>query len=215
MKLRILTFALILAGFAVAQRLPIPNIDATTPEGQLLQQIGQTQEDAKKLALYEQFVSKAPPKHEAVGWVYEQMQPAYLKAGQPDKTLEIGAKLLAMNPDDAEAAHQNLLAAEAKNDPDLIRKWSDQTSQMARKVAQSPQPSIDADQVEKWKARVNYATQLDTYTEYAIYTAGMKADGPAQAHRTDPSVLRGPESQEPVCPPDEGNAIQLLPPVGR
>jgi len=111
MKLRILTFALILAGAAVAQR-PIPNIDATTPEGRLLQQIGQTQEDAKKLALYEQFVSKAP-RHEAIGWIYEQMQPAYLKAGQPDKTLEIGAKLLAMKPDDVEAAHRPMRSVRA------------------------------------------------------------------------------------------------------
>ena len=193
MKLRILTLALILAGSSAGQR-PKPSMDGPTPEARQLRDIDRAPDDAKKLALYEQFVSQNP-KHEAVGWVYEQMQPAYLKAGQPDKTLEIGAKMLTMNPDDAEAAHQNLLAAEAKNDPDLIRKWSDQTSQLARKVAQSPQPS-KPEEVENWKARVDWATQLDTYTEYSLFSAALKSQDPKKRiELADALNARNPKSQ--------------------
>src|SRR3954466_8971699 len=119
MKLPILILTLTLAAGAFAQRHTLGNINAETPEGQLLQQIGQAPDEAKKLALMEDFEAKAP-KHEAIGWVYGQMQPAYVKAGKPDKALAVGEKLIAMDPDDMEAAHQNLKAAEAKKDPDLI-----------------------------------------------------------------------------------------------
>src|SRR6266851_5698910 len=99
MRLRILTLALTLAaGGALAQRHQLGTVNAETPEGQLLQQIGQAPDEAKKLALMEQFAAQSP-KHEAIGWVYEQMQSAYVKAGPPDKVIEIGEKLLAMDAD--------------------------------------------------------------------------------------------------------------------
>src|SRR5207245_2870332 len=149
MKLSIITLKLgIISTFgsvALAQRHPLGTVNAETPEGALLQQIGQTEDQAKKLALMEEFAEKNP-KHEAIGWVYEQMQAAYLKAGQSDKAIEVGDKLVAMDPDDLDAAHQNLKAAEAKKDPDLTLKWSGQTSQIARKLVASPQPK-EADEV--------------------------------------------------------------------
>src|SRR5437667_8500662 len=105
------------------------------------------------------------------------MQVAYLKDRQPDKDNQDGDKLVAMDPDHLEAAHQNLKAAEAKKDPDLIRKWSNQTSQIAQKVIQSPQPT-DADDVDAWKKRVDFAKQLDTYTEYSLFSAAMQTQDP-------------------------------------
>src|SRR5215469_16004055 len=151
-KMRLNTLILIsilTTGAALAQRHKLGTVNAETPEGQLLQQIGQTEDEGKKLQLMEQFAAQSP-KHEAIGWVYEQMQTAYLKAGQPDKALETGDKLMAMDAEDLDAAHQNLKAAEAKKDPDLIRKWSNQTSVIARKVVESPQPK-EADEVDAWK----------------------------------------------------------------
>src|ERR1700692_1261850 len=97
-KMRLYTPILILivtAGAALGQRHKLGTVNAETPEGLLLQQIGQTQDEIKKLQLMEEFAGKAP-KHEAIGWVYEQMQASYLKAGQPDKALDIGDKLVAM-----------------------------------------------------------------------------------------------------------------------
>jgi tetratricopeptide (TPR) repeat protein len=179
MKPRILILALVLAaGAAHAQRHKLGAINAETPEGQLLQQIGQAPDEAKKLALMEEFEAKAP-KHEAIGWVYGQMQAAYVKAGQADKALAVGEKLIAMDPNDLEAAHQNLKAAEAKKDPDLIRKWSDQTSQLCRKVVASPQPK-EADAVDEWKREVDYAKQVDTYTEYSLYASALQTQDPGK-----------------------------------
>ncbi|HTM50968.1 MAG TPA: hypothetical protein VL285_19865 [Bryobacteraceae bacterium] len=195
MKLRIATFALILtAAAAHAQRHQLGTVNAETPEGQLLQQIGQESDEAKKLALMEKFAAAAP-KHEGIGWVYEQMQASYVKSGQPDKVIAAGEKLLSLDPDDLEAAHQNLKASEAKKDPDLIRKWSDQTSVLARKMAASPQPK-EADEVETWKKRVDYAKQVDTYTEYSIYAATLQSTDPRKRlELIDALLTRNPKSQ--------------------
>jgi tetratricopeptide (TPR) repeat protein len=182
------------AGSALAQRHKLGTVNAETPEGLLLQQIGQAQDESKKIQLMEQFAAQSP-KHEAIGWVYEQMQTAYLKAGQPDKAIEIGDKLVAMDADDLDAAHQNLKAAEAKKDPDLIRKWSNQTSQIAQKVIQSPQPT-DADEVDAWKKRVDFAKQLDTYTEYSLFSGAMQTQDPRKRiELADALTARNPKSQ--------------------
>jgi tetratricopeptide (TPR) repeat protein len=194
MKYRTVILALLFASATVAQRHKLGTVNAETPEGQLLQQIGQMQDEGKKLALMEQFASQAP-KHEAIGWVYEQMQSAYLKAGQPEKALEAGEKLFAMDPDDLETAHNNLKAAEAKNDPDLIRKWSGATSQLAQKVVQSPQPK-EAAEVDDWKRSVDYARQVDTYTEYSLYAGALKAADPRKRIELgDALAARNPKSQ--------------------
>jgi tetratricopeptide (TPR) repeat protein len=195
MKLLTLTLALILlADVAAAQRHRLETVDAATPEGKLLQQIGREQDDNRKLQLLEQFTSQAP-KHEAIGWVYGEMQLAYLKTEQPGKTIEAGEKLLAMDPDDLDAAHNNLKAAEAMNDPDRIRKWSDQTSRMARKVVASPQPSKE-DAVADWKTKVDFARQLDTYTEYALYAGAVKtADPRKRIELAEALEARNPSSQ--------------------
>jgi tetratricopeptide (TPR) repeat protein len=195
MRLNILLLILILtAGAAMAQRHKLGTVNAETPEGLLLQQIGQTEDEGKKLQLMEQFVAQAP-KHEAIGWVYSQMQVAYLKAGQPDKALEAGDKLIAMDADDLDAAHQNLKAAEAKKDPDLIRKWSNETSRLARKVVESPQPK-EADEVDAWKRSVDFAKQLDTYTEYSLFSGAVQTQDPRKRiELADALAGRNPKSQ--------------------
>ena len=182
------------AGPALAQRHTLGTVNAETPEGALLQQIGQADDEAKKLALMEQFATQFP-KHEGIGWIYEQMQAAYLKAGQPDKAIEIGGKLVAMDADDLDAAHQNLKAAEAKKDPDLILKWAGETSAIARKVVASKQPT-DADEVEAWKKSVDFAKQLDTYTEYSLYAAAVQTTDPRKRIELgDALSARNPKSQ--------------------
>jgi tetratricopeptide (TPR) repeat protein len=152
---------LIIAGSAAGQRHEL-TIDTGTPEGQMLQQIGQEADEAKKLALMEQFATQYP-KHEAMAWVYSQMVPAYTKANQHAKAIGAGEKLLALDPEDLRTAHAALKAAEAQKDPDAVKKWAIQTSEMARKMAQSPKPE-DEDEAEDWQYDVDFAKQLETYT---------------------------------------------------
>ncbi len=171
--MRLIGFALVMAllgGPVRAQRHKL-TINAETPEGQLLAQIGQESDEGRKMAMMEDFAAKYP-KHEGIAWVYEQMYAAYQKAGQLDKGLATCDKLLAVDPEDARSAHGCLKIAEAKKDPDTVKTWSARGSAVARKVAASPQPK-DEDEVEGWKERVDFAKQFDIYTEYSLYAAAL------------------------------------------
>ncbi|MCX6621412.1 MAG: hypothetical protein NTY38_10090, partial [Acidobacteria bacterium] len=148
-------------------------IDATTPEGQQLQAIGQEADGAKKLALMEDFVAKFP-KHEAATWVWEQMQPLYAKAGKNEKVIEAAEKILAAEPDNASVGHEALKAAEAMKAPDAVLAWAIKTSDAARKMVAVPKPA-DADQVDDWRQSVEYAKQVDVYTEYALFRAAAES----------------------------------------
>jgi tetratricopeptide (TPR) repeat protein len=147
-------------------------INASTPEGEILQNIGQEPDESKKLALMQDFVSKYP-KHEGAGWVYDQMQQVFVKQKDYDKALDAGEKALAADPEDLDAAYSNLKSAEAKDDPELVKVWSVRTSAIARKAGSAPDSTNDED-----KQRVEFAKGVDTYTEYALYAAALRTKDP-------------------------------------
>ena len=173
------TFAIFIA-FALAafgQRHKAPEeVDAEKPDGKLMQQIMQESDPAKKNALMEQFANEYP-KLAHTPWVLESIQGYYVKANQPDQIIAVGEKLLALDPDDVESAHQALKAAEAKKDTALIKKYSDLTSKNARKMAASPQPK-EADEVAAWKNEVEYAKQVAQYADYALFRAALESRDP-------------------------------------
>jgi len=184
---------LVLASNLPGQRHKL-TINAETPEGQQLQAIGQESDAAKKTALMEEFAQKYP-KHEGAGWVLEQLVTSYVKANQYDNVLSTGGKLLAMDPDDVATAHNCLKAAEGKKDPALIQQWAANTSKLARKAVAAPKPS-DEDEVEHWKNSVDYAKQVDTYTEYSLYATALAAPDPSQKIALYESLIaQNPQSQ--------------------
>ncbi|MBK5290344.1 MAG: hypothetical protein JJE04_01450 [Acidobacteriia bacterium] len=192
---RFLSIALVslLAIPAAAQRGKI-DINAETPEGQLLQQIGTADDAAKKLALLEEFAAKYP-KHEGLGWVYGQLQPVYLKAQQYDKVFPVTEKLLQADPSDSEMAHGALKAAEAKKDPDLVMKWASATSDAARLAMASKKPA-EEDEVEAWTHKVDFAKQVETYTEYSLFSTALQTSDPAKKILLiDKLAERNPKSQ--------------------
>jgi tetratricopeptide (TPR) repeat protein len=144
--------------------------DPNTPDGKLVEQITKETDDAKKQSLLQDLVSQYPNSPQAP-WAWAQLQEAYLKAQQYDKALEAGEKSLAAKPDQTEVAYNNLKAAEAKNDSDGVIKWANATSAAAKKEISSG----TAD-----KSRVDYAKQVDTYTEYSVYAQALKADDAAK-----------------------------------
>ena len=73
---------------------------------------------------------------------------------------------------DVEAAYAKLKDAEGKKDPDGVLEWAEKTSQAARAVVNSPKPD-KADEQENWKNSVDYARQVDNYTEYSEFAAAI------------------------------------------
>ena len=116
MKLRLSLLVFALALPAAGQRHRIDEINAEKPDGKLLQQIMQENDAGKRTTLLEQFHSEFATSKD-LPWVLEQLQAAYVKANDADKTIAIGDKLIAADPEDAEAAMQCLKAAETKKDP--------------------------------------------------------------------------------------------------
>ncbi len=179
---------------ASAQRRKPATIDAGTPEGLLLQQIGTESDEVKKLALMEDFIGKFP-QHEGAPWVYGMIIGAYTKAGQYDKALQTGDKLIAADPGDVESAYACLQAAESKKDPDLVIKWSGATSAAARKLAESPKPA-DPNEAEEWARQVEYAKQVDVRSEYSLYAALLQSTDPKKKVQLGEALeQRNPQSQ--------------------
>jgi len=139
-----------------------------TPEGQILQNLGQDTDDARKVALAQDFLSKFP-KHEAAGWVASQLEAGLLGQKEYDKVLE-AADMAWANGQDMDVAYYALRAAVTKNDVAETKKWSARTSEVARKTASAIKPSDDDS-----KQQAEYAKQVNEYSEYALYVVALKA----------------------------------------
>src|SRR5262249_6311173 len=113
----------------------------------------------------------------ATPWILEQLQGLYVKANNPEKIIATGERLLAIDADDPEAALQTLKAAEAKKDLPKILAFAGKTSVNARKMANAPQPK-DADEVGACKNSVDYAKQVATYADYALFRVAAESRDP-------------------------------------
>jgi tetratricopeptide (TPR) repeat protein len=184
MKSVVLTAALLMA-LSYGSRAQA--FDPSTPDGAALASIQKESDPAKKQELLQDFVQKYADSKNA-GWAWAQLQAGYLQAQRYDKALEAGQKSLAVDPDEVEVAYNNLKAAEGKNDPDGVIKWSTETSRLARKEVASPKPGQGKDQID-------YAKQVDTYTEYSIFAISLKTTDPAKiVALVDSLEQRNPDS---------------------
>jgi hypothetical protein len=116
----------------------------STPEGQILQNLGQETDDARKISLAQDFLAKYP-KHEAAGWVAAQLESSLLAQKDNDKVLEVAETAYGNGPD-MDAAYFALKAAVAKEDVAQTKKWSARTSEAARKITASAKAPADDDE---------------------------------------------------------------------
>lgn len=154
-----------LAGLMTAQRAK-PVYDPETKEGLLIQHIQQEDDPSEKLHYMEQFVMLYPS-NPAMAWVYDQLQPAYMKEKAWDEAMRIGEKRVALEPANLDAAKLALKAAESKATRDDIAKWADTTWTLATQVAaKGGRTAADAEQ-----------TQL--YAEYCLFNVAQQTTDPA------------------------------------
>lgn len=175
MKNCFLVLALLVLPAAAQEQKQHFTINVGTPEGQMLQAIGQESDDDKKLALAQDFLAKYP-KHEGAGWVTGQLQGIYIKQKEYDKAIEAGEKAIANDPNDLDVCYFAAKAAEAKEDPELVKTWAARTSALARKeIAASKAPADD-----DAKQHLAYVKGVETYSEYALYATAAKLRDPKQ-----------------------------------
>jgi tetratricopeptide (TPR) repeat protein len=168
MKSSVLTLVL-LALPALAQRQNF-TINVGTPEGQQLQAIGQESDEAKKVALMEDFLGKYA-KHEGAPWVCGQLELVYLQQKQFDKALDAADKVYSGNPNDLDLSYNAIKAAEGKDDPEQVKKWAEHTADVAHKMTASGKAPADADE----KADIDHAKEVGTYADYSLYAAALKS----------------------------------------
>jgi hypothetical protein len=160
-----------------------------TPEGQILQSLGQETDDARRASLAQDFLAKYP-KHEAAGWVAAQLESALVAQKDNDKALEVAEAAYANGPD-MDGAYFALKAAVAKEDLAQAKKWSARTSEAARKiVAASKAPADD-----EAKHELEYVKQVDEYSEYALYVLALKAQPKDEVDLVDTLIKQNPKSQ--------------------
>lgn len=79
--------------------------------------------------------------------------------------------------DDLDTAFRNLKDAEAKKNPDLVMKLAPEAAAAAKRVSAAPAPQSDAEKA-NWKARVEFAKQVETYAEYSLYAMAAQVQDP-------------------------------------
>ena len=164
-SLTLLIGVVVLGNLVAAQRRK-PVYDPETKEGLLIQHIQQEEDPAEKLHYMEQFIVQYPA-NPAIGWVYDQILPAYVKEKAWDQVMRIGDKRIALDPEDLDAAKLSLKAAESKGNPEDIAKWADRSWQVASRVAaKGGRNAADAQQ-----------TQL--YAEYTFFSIAQQTPDPA------------------------------------
>jgi len=195
--MRALVLATILAGAlacsAIAQKKPF-EINAETPEGALLQKAGQEDDQAKKTALYEEFLQKYP-KHDGAGLAAAQLQLLYSKAGNYDKAMQMADLAITADPTNATFGYSVLQEAEQKKDYAAIKTWAVKTAEAAKKNLAVPKPS-DENDAEEWAKEQDYNKQMVVRCEYSLSTALMQAQEPkVKADLGDGLMQVNPESQ--------------------
>ncbi len=195
--MRILAFAAVLACATViagaAQKKPF-EINTQTPEGALLTQAGQTEDETKKTALLEEFLQKYP-KHDGVPFAGTQLQTIYAKNKNFDKVVATAELILAVDPAVPVAAYTALEACEQKKDYPAIKIWALKTVEAAKADLASPKPA-DETQAEQWAKEQDYSKQVIVRCEYALFHAAIETQDPqAKADLGEALFNLNPDSQ--------------------
>lgn len=155
------------------------DINAETPEGKLLQDIGTEQDHAKRLPIIADFVAKHG-NHAGAPWALGQAVRSAKEVKEYDTVLQAVEKLVALDPADVEMAYAGLEASVAKKDADLTIKWASAVQAAGRKALASPEPK-DEEELERWKYRKQFsaADQAPKRAEYELMAGVLNTQDPA------------------------------------
>lgn len=175
----LLALVLILVPCAVGE-VRKPRIGRDTPEGTFLELVSLEANAAKKISLLEHFLTIFPACDPSVTvWVYGELQDRYRRAGDLDKALSAGEKILVLDPNDIEIAETNRRLAEKKGDQALVDKWSAEIETIAARVVKLALPS-DPEESRVAAERMEYARQIVMNADYAEFNKAIRTRAPAE-----------------------------------
>jgi len=192
-RILIAALPLLLAPSLLADRHK-PKIDPESDDGILLQRIQQEPLAGRKQALLEKYAAQYP-QASSIAWVYEQLLPVYKDAKDYQKVIAVGNALLAVDPNDLDAVHDVLSAAEATQATELVRIFSQRAWDIASKAVLAPKPS-DPDDVADWKKQIDFAKEVLSYSEFVMATqAAAEPDAARRAALIEALKSRNPDSK--------------------
>jgi len=157
-----------------------PRIGKDTPEGTFLELVSLESNSVKKIALLEQFLTIFPACDPTITvWVYGELQDRYRRAGNLDKALAVGEKILVLEPNNIDIAEGNRRLAQTKGDVDLVNKWSAEIEKIADRLVKLPLPT-DPEDIKTAQERLEYARQIVTHTDYNDFMKAIRTEGPAE-----------------------------------
>jgi len=156
-----------------------PRIGKDTPEGTFLELVSLEANPARKIALLEHFLTIFPACDPTITvWVYGELQDRYRRAGDLDKALAAGEKILVLDPNSLEIAEANRDIAEKKESPELVNKWSAEIEKIAQRLVNlplHPEPGESAA-----LERIEYARQIVISADRDEYEKAIRMEPPAE-----------------------------------
>ncbi len=157
-----------------------PRVGKDTPEGTYLELVSLELNPTKKIALLEQFPKLFPGCDPSITvWVYGELQDRYRRAGDLDKAIAAGEKILGLDPDNIDIAEANLHLAEKKGDAEVAKKWTEEIQKIAERVVKLPLPA-DQEGSKAAQERLDFARQLVMKSEYDQYVKALRTASPAE-----------------------------------
>lgn len=169
----VIAAAVALPATAEAQRYRLV-IDERTFEGDLLNLIDAEMSPERRIPLLEKFL-KEFPRHEAVAWIWQQIQAAHIKLERHAPALAAGEKLFAMNPADLLAAYDNLILARKLGNATAEANWIAAVESLAARYRQD-QMLHGPD----WELQSDLARQLGERGDYDAYARMRSTNDPRQ-----------------------------------
>ena len=162
----------VVSAIASAQNTPIV-IPAGTPEDKALAAITAENDSAKRIAAYQDFLSKYTDNNAAVAYAEWQLSQQYLAAGDTTKAMDYGSKALAAYPGNLDIIMSQATIAQAMKDNSKIVDYAVQGAGVYNSIARQAKPA-DVSDVD-WNSRISgeqSTAQSDyDFLEAAAYNA--------------------------------------------
>ena len=177
----LLFVAVVAAPFLPAQvNLRNPDINAETEDGGMIAEAAASEDVQERIGILEQFVDRFSESR-YIGYALLQLQGGYVQTQQHEKTVEVGKRLLEMAPEDVEVRHNINQALVAQQKWEELYPLLVEARPLAEKAAATPKPEDpDEDELAIWQGRIDYASGVTDYLEWAMNTAMTQQTQPAQ-----------------------------------
>ena len=163
----------LLLSFYAAAQIQSVSIAAGTPEDQAIQAITKESDDAKRVPMWEQFVTQFASNPVAVSYGNSQLAQAYLSAGDTAKAMAYGDKALAAMPDNLDVMMTLTTAAQQAKNGEKIVQYACLGGKAINGIKSTPKPEghRDADWAANLEEQRRQAQQSYQFLDGAAYSA--------------------------------------------